>query len=230
MAITLSTLIDEVESTSGTEEPLRLLATASALAGAVPALADALLSHFVDRSRRAGHSWSEIGTALGVTKQAVQKRFTGERTDPIGWQRFTERARSVVGVHAQAVAAELGQNYVGTEHLLAGCWGEPDGIAAQVLGGLGVGREVIIAGIDARIPRGTQGGSGYTPRAWTAIENSPAIALELGHNYVGTEHLLLALMNGVGGVAEAILKERGVTQEAIRARVITTLAKSASKK
>src|SRR4051794_41766031 len=105
MAITLSTLIDEVESTSGTEEPLSLLATASALAGAVSDLADALLSHFVDRSPRAGHSWSEIGTALGVTKQAVQKRFTRERTDPIGWGRVTQPAPGVVRGHAQAGGA-----------------------------------------------------------------------------------------------------------------------------
>lgn len=224
MPVTLSSLIEDVEERSPSPDPLDLLATAASEAAEVNDAADALLSHFVDRSRRAGHSWTEIGSALGVTKQAVQKRFTGERRDPPGWERFTDRARRVVTDHAHAVAAELGHNYIGTEHLLAAMFGEPGGIAAKALTANGISREEVIAGIDERVERGQQGGGGFTPRAWVAIENSARVAMDLGHNYVGTEHLVLSLMTGVGGIAEEILNERGITVDAIRDFVVKQLS------
>lgn len=224
MAATLSSLIDDVEHRSPTREPLDLLATAAATVEEVTDAADALLSHFVDRTRRAGHSWTEIGAALGVTKQAVQKRFTGEeKRNPRGWERFTDLARAVASTHAFAASDELGNNYVGTEHLLLAMWSEPEGIAAKALADAGLARVEVVEAIDARIPRGSQGRGGFTPRAWVAIENSFKIALEMGHNYVGTEHLLLSLMTGIGGVAEDILSERNVTVERIRAFVLKEL-------
>ncbi|HZU71986.1 MAG TPA: Clp protease N-terminal domain-containing protein [Acidimicrobiales bacterium] len=223
MTVTLSTLIEEVESRSPSPEPLDLLATASSTVEALNDTTDALLSHFVDRSRRAGHSWTEIGTALGVTKQAVQKRFTAERRTPRGFARFTDRARRVVSVHAPNIASALGNNYVGTEHILAGLLDEVDGLAARALAASGVTRQQVIAGIDARVQRGQQGRSGLTPRASVAIDNSVQVALDMGHNYVGTEHLLLSLMTGVGGMAEAILGERGVRVESLRSYITEAL-------
>ena len=230
MPTTLSALIDEVEARSPSVEPLDLLATAATTAEDVSEAADALLSHFVDRTRRAGHSWTEIGAALGVTKQAVRKRFSGdEKRDPRGWERFTDRARAVASTHAFAAAEELGNNYVGTEHLLLAMWGEPEGIAARVLVDAGLSREAVIEAVDARIPHGTQGRGGFTPRAWVAIENASKIALEMGHNYVGTEHLLLSLMTGVGGVADDILAERDVTVDKVRTLVLKELRGYTSK-
>src|SRR5689334_1040749 len=120
MAISLDALIDEVEKRSPTTEPLSLLATASATVNELNDTTDALLSHFVDRSRRAGHSWSEIGEALGVTKQAVQKRFTGEKQWLRGSQLLTDRAKATLGKHAEAAARELEQPSIGTEALLLG--------------------------------------------------------------------------------------------------------------
>jgi len=224
MTTTLSSLIEDVEARAPSHEPLDLLAVAASTVDEVTNTADALLSHFVDRTRRAGHSWTEIGTALGVSKQAVQKRFSGEHHDPRGWERFTDRARNVVSTHAGAVSAELGHNFVGTEHLLAAMWAEPEGVAAKVLTAANVTRDDVIAAIDARVERGHRGRGGFTPRAWIAIENSAKIAIELGHDYVGTEHLLLSLMTGVGGLAEEILTERGVTVDAIRAFVVKELS------
>lgn len=224
MATTLSVLIEDVEQRSPTREPLDLLATAAATVEEVSDAADALLSHFVDRTRRAGHSWTEIGAALGVTKQAVQKRFTvEEKRSPRGWERYTDRARAVTSTHAFAAAEELGNNYVGTEHLLLAIWGEPEGIAAKALTSAGLTRDEVVEAIDARIPRGTQGRGGFTPRAWVAIENSAKVAFELGHNYVGTEHLLLSMMTGVGGVADDILGERNVTVDKVRSFVLNEL-------
>jgi Clp amino terminal domain, pathogenicity island component len=228
MSLTLSSLIQEVESRSPSPAPLDLLATASSTVEQVGDTTDALLSHFVDRSRRSGHSWTEIGAALGVTKQAVQKRFTGERAEPRDWERFTPRARSVVETHACAVASELGHNYIGTEHLLAGMWGEPEGIGTRALDATGLTRAAIVVAIDARVARGQQGRGGYTPRAWVAIENSSRIAQELGHNFVGTEHLLLSLMSGVGGMAVEILTEKGVAVEDVRSRILDVLGEVSS--
>jgi ATP-dependent Clp protease ATP-binding subunit ClpA len=199
------------------------LATASETSEEVSDLSDALLSHFVDRARRAGLSWTDIGTALGVTKQAVRKRFTGERRDPRGWERFTPRAQRVVTTYADETSGECGNNYTGTEHLLAGLFGEPEGVAARVLIAAGLSREQVLSAIDDRVPRGTQGTGGYTPRAWLAIENSVGVATELGHSFVGTEHLLLSLMAGVGGVAEEILKAKGLTFDGLRRDVIDEL-------
>jgi hypothetical protein len=215
MVMTLSSLIDDVERHAPSHEPLDLLSAAAFTAQDVNELADALLSHFVDRTRRAGHSWTEIGAALGVSKQAVQKRFTGARREPRGLERFTDRARNVVCTHAPAVSAELGHNYVGTEHLLAAMWGEPDGVAARVLTAAGVSRADIIAAIDARVERGHRGNGGFTPRAWVGVENAAKIAAGRGLDYAGTEHLLLSLATGIGGLADEILAERGITAEVI---------------
>jgi hypothetical protein len=215
MTTTLSSLIDDVEVQAPSRRPLDRLATAATTVEDVTAMADALLSHFVDRARRAGHSWTEIGTALGVSKQAVQKRFTAEHREPCGWELFTEKARNVVLTHAPAVATELGHNYVGTEHLLAAMWGEPEGVAAKVLTSAKVRRQDVMAAIDARVERGHQGRGGYTPRAWVALENGSRISVGLRHTYVGTEHLLLSLVTGIGGMADEILAERGITSATI---------------
>src|SRR6266487_926312 len=175
MPTTLSSLIQDVETRAPSHEPLEMLATAASTVDEVNDTADALLSHFVDQARRAGHSWTEIGAALGVTKQAVRKRFTDKRLEPRGWARFTDRARNVVSTDAGAVSAELGNNYIGTEHLLAAMWAEPEGVAAKVLTAANVTREDVIAAIDARVERGQPGRGGFTPRAWIGIENAPKI-------------------------------------------------------
>ena len=102
MPIALDSLIKDVEEHSPSTEPLDLLATASSTVQELTETTDALLSHFVDRSRRAGHSWSEIGVALGVTKQAVQKRFTpGESRVLPNTALFTDRMTNVVSKHAE---------------------------------------------------------------------------------------------------------------------------------
>lgn len=224
MTITLDSLIHDVEDRSPSTEPLDLLATASATVEEVTDTTDALLSHFVDRSRRAGHSWSEIGGALGVTKQAVQKRFTGsERRNPRGAELFTTRMHKVVTKHAEAAARELLQPSIGTEALLLALWGEPKGIAGQALASVGVTREKTLAAIVEILPAGDGYIDGYTPRAWAAMENCLKVAVAMGHNFIGTEHLLLSLLGGVGGVAEEALTSLGVTEEAIGAFVKKTL-------
>ena len=176
----LAALIEEVEHASPSPEPLTLLETASASVRNLDDLTDSMLSHFVDKCRRSGHSWAEIGAALGVTKQAVQKRFTSEMIDPEGWDRFTERARRLVTDHAPAAAESLGHNWVGTEHLLLGFYAEPAALAPRVLEAFGLDREKVVAGINARIEPGASSAARgpFTPRAWAALASSPREAVD----------------------------------------------------
>jgi ATP-dependent Clp protease ATP-binding subunit ClpA len=219
---TLQSLIDEVEATAPSPAPLDQLATASATAQTVDELTDSMLSHFVDKCRRSGHSWAEIGTALGVSKQAVQKRFTNLTMEPTLSERYTPRARRLVEVHAPAAAEELGHDWIGTEHLLLGFYAEPEALAPKILAGFGLDRARALAGVRARARSEAPGIGPLTPRAWAAIATSTREAVQLGHNYVGTEHQLLALLS-VGGTAAEILAEAGITRDAAREKVITML-------
>ena len=209
----LDELITEVRNTAPSAEPLALLETAALHAQRLGELSDAMLSHYVDQARRAGHSWAEIGGALGVTKQAVQKRFTVERAEPAGWGRYTERAKRLVQEHAPAAAESLGHSWIGTEHLLLGFYAEPEALAPRVLVDFGLDREQVVAGIEARVDAAWSGRGPLTPRAWAALASSTREAVMLGHNYVGTEHQLLALLSGVGGVAAEILEAANITHD-----------------
>jgi hypothetical protein len=228
--VTLDALIADVEAETSSPDPLALLATASSMSADIDELTDALVSHFVDRCRRAGRSWADIGGSLGVSKQAVQKRFTHHGREPAGWDRFTERTRSVVLEHAPAAAKALGHGWVGTEHLLLGFWGEPACVAVTVLEQLGVTAELVRDDITARVAAGEHLRAEFTPRAWTAVDGAAQQAIVLGHNYVGTEHVLLALVSGAGGMAEEILVARGVDRDALWPLLITLLSGFVQKK
>src|SRR5215469_2139593 len=148
---TLQELIDTVRRDAGTENPIDQLAIAAVTASDLEQTTDALLGHFVDRCRRAGSSWSEISAALGVTKQAVHKRFAGplaERltsmTSAPTFERFTPRARNVLAAAAGAAGAN-DHAVIGTGHLLLGLYTEPEGIAAKVLAGMQAGRKQVEA-------------------------------------------------------------------------------------
>ncbi len=134
------------------------------------------------------------------------------------FERFTQPARqSVVG--AQDEARRLDHDYIGTEHLLLGLLREPDTIAARVLHQLGVSLEGARGDVEAIVGRGAETPSGhipFTPRAKKTLELSLREALGLGHNYIGTEHILLGLLREGGGVAVMALGRRGVTPERIR--------------
>src|SRR6266511_3643585 len=130
------------------------------------------------------------------------------RRQPKGmFQRFTDRARRVVHL-AQEEARLLRHNYVGTEHLLLGLLYEGEGIAARALESLGISLEVVRARVEEIIGRGQITPSGhipFTPRAKKVLELSLREALQLGHNYIGTEHLLLGLLREGEGVAAQVL-------------------------
>jgi hypothetical protein len=125
------------------------------------------------------------------------------------FERFTPRARNVM-THAYAEAKALQHNFVGTEHLLLGLLGESDGIGAVVLTELGVDIDVVRREIEHRIGRGSEDvphRSPFTPRSKRALELALNEAIQLGHNYIGTEHQLLGLLRVDDGVAAQILTD-----------------------
>jgi len=132
--------------------------------------------------------------------------------------RFTDRARRVV-VLAQDEARELGHSFAGTEHLLLGLLAEGEGIAALALESLGISLEVVRARVEEIIGRGQITASGhipFTPRAKKVLELSLREALQLGHNYIGTEHLLLGLLREGEGVAAQVLAGFGTDHARVR--------------
>jgi ATP-dependent Clp protease ATP-binding subunit ClpC len=139
------------------------------------------------------------------------------------FERYTDRARRVV-VMAQEEARELGHNYVGTEHILLGLIHEGTGIAAQALTALGVSQDEIRAQVEAIIGRGDlasvqHGPIPFTPRTKKVLELAAREARDLGHNYIGTEHILLGLMREGAGVGAQILNSAGIEFSAVRHQI-----------
>jgi ATP-dependent Clp protease ATP-binding subunit ClpA len=146
------------------------------------------------------------------------------------FERFTERARQSV-VLAQDEARALKHNYIGTEHLLLGLLREEEGIAAHALESLGIDVEEVRAQVVRVVGRGDEVATGqipFTPRAKKSLELSLREALRLGHNYIGTEHVLLGLLRETDGVAVRILLDFGRGPEKIRNEVLHTLSGSGS--
>jgi ATP-dependent Clp protease ATP-binding subunit ClpA len=147
------------------------------------------------------------------------------------FERFTDRARRAV-VLAQEEARQLDHDYIGTEHILLGLLGERDGIAAQSLRRLGVGLNDVRDEITANVGRGDKSPAGhipFTPRAKKVLELSLREALQLGHNYIGTEHILLGLVREGQGMAAHVLVQRGAPLERVRATVTDALGRSSAR-
>ena len=142
------------------------------------------------------------------------------------FERFTEKARRVV-VYAQEEARMLNQNYIGTEHLLLGLIREQEGIAAKALESLEISLEDVHQQVEELIGKGTYVPTGhipFTPRAKKVLELSLREALQLGHNYIGTEHILLGLIREGEGVAAQVLLNLGADLEKVRSAVIQLLS------
>ncbi|MQA62043.1 MAG: ATP-dependent Clp protease ATP-binding subunit [Actinophytocola sp.] len=179
------------------------------LSGAVVAadhlgeVADHLIGHFVDQARRSGASWTDIGRSMGVTKQAAQKRFVqktqgeGSDLDPSqGFSRFTQRAKNVVMV-AQNEARAAGNDEIRPEHIVLGLLAEPAALAAKAIVAQGVSLDGIRQAMVAKLPRATDQLPDLIPfdaASRKALELTFREALRMGHNYIGTEHILLALL------------------------------------
>ena len=145
------------------------------------------------------------------------------------FEKFSERARRVLTI-AQEEARQLNHNYIGTEHILLGLVREEEGVAAKVLINLGVALSKVRSAVEFIIGRGEKASTnetGLTPRAKRVIELAIDEARNLGHNYIGTEHLLLGLLREGEGVAAGVLDSLGITLERVRAEATNVLSQGA---
>ncbi|WP_330177392.1 ATP-dependent Clp protease ATP-binding subunit [Streptomyces sp. NBC_01498] len=194
-------------------------------------VADHLIGHFVDQARRSGASWTDIGRSMGVTRQAAQKRFVakspGEGTDldaSQGFSRFTDRARLVV-MASQEEARAAGNDQIRAEHLVLGLLSEAKGIGARAIGAQGVTPEALREAVEAVLPPAVASVPDLIPYdagGKKALELTFREALRLGHNYVGTEHLLLALLELEDG--KGVLSGLGVEKRATEEFIAEALA------
>jgi ATP-dependent Clp protease ATP-binding subunit ClpA len=258
---TLQELIDTVRADADSDQPLDQLVAAASAAADLEETTDALLGYFVDRCRRDGRSWSEISNALGVTKQAVHKRFASAlaahiiaATPEPTFERFTNRARHVVAASRQA-AISLGADAVGTGHLLLALFAEPEGIAGRTLAAMNVTEDTVRGalltargqkpvqdagagvapdqptGDQAAVEQASQAASPVPPYgddAKLALQDALTVALEFGHNYIGTEHLLLGLYRNADSTAAWILGEAGALESTARTHVTNLLRQLSS--
>jgi ATP-dependent Clp protease ATP-binding subunit ClpA len=189
-------------------------------------IADHLIGHFVDQARRSGASWTDIGKSMGVTKQAAQKRFVprAEATtlDPDqGFERFTPRARNAV-IAAQNAAHQAANREITPDHLLLGTLDDPAALATALLQRQEIEPDTVRGAVQlppactempALIP--------FSGPARKALELTFREALRLGHNYIGTEHILLALLELEDGAGP--LHRSGVDKDRAEADLLATL-------
>ena len=143
------------------------------------------------------------------------------------FERFTDRARRVV-VLAQEEARMLNHNYIGTEHILLGLIHEGEGVAAKALDSLNINLDAVRQQVEEIIGQGQAAPTGhipFTPRAKKVLELSLREALQLGHNYIGTEHILLGLIREGEGLAAKIMVDRGVRLPDLREQTEAQLEK-----
>jgi hypothetical protein len=192
-------------------------------------VADHLIGHFVDRARRSGASWSEIGRSMGVSKQAAQKRFVAKGEAPDldpaeGFSRFTPRARNVV-MAAQNEARAAGNATITPAHLVLGLLSDPEGLGARAIAGQGVDTAKARRTALATLPPAVGELPELIPfdaQAQKALELTFRVALRLGHNYIGTEHILLALLDAEDGTG--VLAGLGVDRDRAEADVTAAVA------
>lgn len=207
-------------------DPLDQLTDAMLAADHLGEVADHLIGHFVDQARRSGASWTDIGHSMGVTKQAARKRFLPK--DPgdmpaADFTRFTPRARNVVAAaHNEAQAALSAE--IGVAHLVLGLLHEQGAVAAQAIVDQGVTSDAVRQAASAALPTPAAEPPSLVPYdadAKKALELTFRQALRLGHNYIGTEHLLLALLEHEDGAG--ILHDAGLTFDATENQVRSIL-------
>ncbi|MCQ4044946.1 Clp protease N-terminal domain-containing protein [Streptantibioticus rubrisoli] len=221
--VRLDDLIEHVMSQHPDGDALQHLADAVETSAHLGEVADHLIGHFVDQARRTGASWTEIGQYMGVSKQAAQKRFVPKETkaDELDlptsglFTRFTPRARNVVEA-SEKQARDLGHAQIRSQHIALALFTEPEGLAAKAMVALGASeqqvRETILATLgpaDESVPKRLK----FTRGAKKTLQLALREALHLGHNYIGTEHILLGLLRNEDEIAAQLLIGLGVTRD-----------------
>ena len=224
----LPALIAELDSRTADDGDLNRLAAAEEIADALSALGARLVGYYVEQARTRGNSWADIGTHLGISRQAAQQRYAparfqltvGDLIGTGGLSRVTERTRATL-IRAEQHAARLGSTTVEPGHVLLALLDDHDTLAAQALDLL----KADTADLRTTLDTSQDPVSPHTaaPPLDTAtrrlLETALTQALKLSHNYVGTEHLLLALAYTHNDPTAQLLADRGVTYDRAREAV-----------
>lgn len=219
--VSLSDLITRLQEDLLDASDLERVSEARLRAQTLADLGDQLVDHYIGEARRVGASWSEIGDAIGVSKQAAQQRRA-----PVAFERFTDLNRHSI-VLAQEAARTHKHNSIGTEHLLLGLLGEPRGLAFELLTGQASEQRIRDAIEEAMPPDGIKalrGHIAFRSESKDAIGRAHQAAAELGHDWVGTEHTLLGLISAENGLAAQILRNLGFTLDELRETINTGIA------
>lgn len=239
--VRLDDLISYVTSQDGTA--LDHVSAAVRISEYLDELADHLIGHFVDQARRSGASWTEIGQSMGVTKQAAQKRFVPKGLVQFGGiptgpgekfgQRFTDRAKRAE-VAARQLAIKHRNEEVLPEHVVLAMLREPESVAAKAIAALGVSAEAASDALVAALPDAAgehvPEDVRFGPRSKHVLKLAIHEALSQGHNYIGTEHLLLGAVKEEEAQGGGALTGLGLTDQRVREWLIPELAKLAAKK
>ena len=229
----LESLITQVRSGFEGASALDRLTVAVGLAGRLDELGENLVGYFVDEARRDGASWAEVGARLGVSRQAVQKRFIpseagmGGRGQDGFWDRASGDLKEAVTLAREAARARR-KTYLGTEHLLLGLAGQPDEAAARGLARCGVGPATVRGAVDGRVgaPQGEPlpDETPFTRLALRSLQHALREALLMNQAAVGGEHLALGLLTIGEGIAHDVLVNLGVSYERLREAVTEVTA------
>ncbi|MFC7303306.1 Clp protease N-terminal domain-containing protein [Streptomyces monticola] len=226
----LDDLIAEVDRTcatahtaTGQEQPdwLALLTTAAHLSGRLQALADDLVEDYVEHCRMHGVSWADIGSALGVTRQAAQQRFHAPHKR-YSQEDFTEELRTAM-THVKRAAVQHRNNYIGTEHLLYGLTAQENS-ATRLLAAAGAPRATVHDAVASLLSTGASQAAeriAWTPYSRKAIAIAEEAAERAGAPLIGCDHLLLGLAAIGRGTAMAVLCESGINPSALQEAVVS---------
>ncbi|HVV17857.1 MAG TPA: Clp protease N-terminal domain-containing protein [Pseudonocardiaceae bacterium] len=232
--VRLDELIDHVQRAHPDGDPLDLVEAAVATAGDLTEVADHLIGHFVDHARAQGLSWTQIGARLGVSKQAVRKRFApddvpadaaspnNQTAKQKAFGRYTRAAQHAI-VLAQDNARHYRHDHIGTEHILLGVCQEHTGLGTQAIAASGVSALAVQRAVVARLPSpdaDVPERIPFTEDAKKVLELTQRAALRLGHDHVGTEHLLLGLQAQQTGTAARVLADLGLNPAVVETEII----------
>ena len=219
--ISLADLIARLDEELPDADDLTRISEAQLRARTLSDLGDQLVDHYVGKARQTGASWSEIGDAIGVSKQAAQQRHA-----PNAFERFTNLNRHSI-VLAQEAARTHKHDFIGTEHILLGLLGEPQGLAYEVLMAKTESEQRIRDTIAEAMPpagkKALRGHIAFRPESKEAIEQALRASADLGHDWVGTEHTLLGLIRTGESPAAQILRNLGFTSDELHETVKTEI-------
>ena len=228
--LSLDNLIEQVRehhpyTTSG---PLDRVADSAQVAASVSQLGEHLVDFFIDEARRDGNSWTVIGERLGISRQAVQKRYAAQSGDgspkrPSAFDRLANDGKRIVK-QSEEEARSRQSGHRSTEHFLRAIAAEPESVGAKSLARCGATAPVIIAAVNGRIgvPSGepSTGEILPTPGGSAVFEHALRESVRLGHDYVGSGHIALGCLTVRDGLAAEILGNLGVTYNDLRQAVI----------